>query len=884
MGVVYKATDTHLDRFIALKVLPADRVSDPERKRRFVQEAKAASALNHPHIITIYDIAQAEGVDYIAMEYVPGRTLDQLVRGKGLPLGLALKYAVQIADALATAHASGIIHRDLKPANIMVTEKDQVKVLDFGLAKLTERASDDGSGETATAPSTEDGAILGTVAYMSPEQAEGKKLDGRSDIFAFGAVLHEMLSGHRAFQGDSKAATMAAVLRAEPQTPMRAPKEVERIVARCLRKDPERRFQHMDDLKVALEESKEESESGKVEPSERPVERRFFSPTQWVVIAGLLLMVAGAGWWLMRGKKQPPGQAPVLTRLSSDPGLTTEPALSPDGKLVAYASDRAGEGGLDIWLQQVAGGDPVRLSRDPADDREPAFSPDGSQIVFSSEREGGGIYVISTIGGTEKKIASRGNRPRFSPDGAWIAYWAGERAAGIYHTGRVFIVPAAGGTPRAVQPKFQEARYPVWSPDSKKLLFEGMQDRNLDWWVATLDSEVVVPTGAWSALRAQRLAPEQLLTGTQAQLVPVPGQWLEERIVFAAHSGDTRNIWQLRLSPKTFGVAGAAERMTSGTALEGDPSLGPGAASGKSRLVFSSITENDDIWSLPLDPDRAKVLGEPQRLTQDMAPDTRPSISADGQKLVYNSYRSGNWDVLLKDLKTGRETALASTPAHEENPRITSDGAKVAYRIREGGKQNVYLVASSGGLPQKVIEDCTVFPWASDGKSLLCASGAGIFLGDVNSGEKRKVVENGGPAPKLSWDNRWIAFYRTAEPGRTQILIAPMHQDRPASGSELIRVTDRSAWDVLPDFSPDGHLLYFMSQRDGARCLWVQRLDPATKQPLGTPQPVHHFHSARRSPLYVRSGQVAISIARDKVVFTMEERLGNIWMAELEAQ
>jgi serine/threonine protein kinase len=215
MGVVYKARDTRLNRAVAVKVLPADKVSDPERKRRFIQEARAASALNHPNIITIYDIGNTSGIDFIVMEYVAGKTLGQPIPRKGMPLNELLKLAVQIADALAKAHSAGIIHRDLKPTNVMVTEDDLVKVLDFGLAKLTEVESTE---ETRTLePQTETGTIVGTISYMSPEQAEGRRLDGRSDIFSFGAVLYEMISGQKAFEGDSKVSTLAAILKQEPK-------------------------------------------------------------------------------------------------------------------------------------------------------------------------------------------------------------------------------------------------------------------------------------------------------------------------------------------------------------------------------------------------------------------------------------------------------------------------------------------------------------------------------------------------------------------------------------------------------------------------------------------------------------------------------------------
>ena len=253
MGTVYRAHDPRLERSLAVKVLRADLVADEDRRKRFVREARSASALNHPNIITIYEIDQADGLDFIAMEWVQGQTLDQLIGTQRLNIQETVKYAVQMADALARAHAEGIIHRDLKPANIMVTDDGRVKVLDFGLAKLVERSEAAQPSETLTA----DGRILGTLSYMSPEQAEGRPIDTRSDIFSFGAVLYEMLTGKRAFPGDTPTAALAAVLLREPK-PMRKilpaiPMEVASIVTRCLQKEPDRRFQRMADVKIELQ-------------------------------------------------------------------------------------------------------------------------------------------------------------------------------------------------------------------------------------------------------------------------------------------------------------------------------------------------------------------------------------------------------------------------------------------------------------------------------------------------------------------------------------------------------------------------------------------------------------------------------------------------------
>src|SRR5437016_3127157 len=282
MGVVYRAFDTHLDRPVAIKILRADATASPERRRRFQQEAKAASALNHPNIVHIYDISSSGATDYIAMEFVDGKTLDRLIGKSGLVLRDTLKYAIQVADALARAHAAGIVHRDLKPANIIVGEDGRVKLLDFGLAKLTEttvQAAVDSEASTATITAREDlqtqeGTIVGTVAYMSPEQAEGKKVDARSDIFSFGSVLYEMVTGRRAFEGGSKLSTLSAILHKDPQPPgdlaPSLPAELEKIISSCLRKDPNARWQSMKEIQNALDALKRQLDPG-VRPPPPPV-------------------------------------------------------------------------------------------------------------------------------------------------------------------------------------------------------------------------------------------------------------------------------------------------------------------------------------------------------------------------------------------------------------------------------------------------------------------------------------------------------------------------------------------------------------------------------------------------------------------------------------
>jgi len=354
MGVVYKARNLHLDRSVAINVLPPEAVADPERKRRFLQEAKAASGLNHPNIIQVYDINSDGGVDFIAMEHIAGRTLDRHIGRRGLPLGDALKYAVQIADALAAAHAAGIVHRDVKPANVIVTEKGFIRVLDFGLAKLTQPMPSDISGEVSAMKSlTEEGRIMGTVAYLSPEQAEGKPVDARSDIFSFGSVLYEMVTGRRAFQGDSNLSTLSAILKQEPvPCGPGIPADLEEIISRCLHKDPARRFQYMADVKVELEELREQTEPGHKENGVPVSPALGRKSAVWGALSVLVILAAiGIFYFLRRASREAP--AIRVIPLTSYRGSAILPTFSPDGNHLAHVSCPGMPSGCDVYLLEL---------------------------------------------------------------------------------------------------------------------------------------------------------------------------------------------------------------------------------------------------------------------------------------------------------------------------------------------------------------------------------------------------------------------------------------------------------------------------------------------------------------------------------------------------
>jgi Tol biopolymer transport system component/tRNA A-37 threonylcarbamoyl transferase component Bud32 len=878
MGVVYKARDTHLDRFVALKVLPADRMADANRRLRFVQEAKAASALNHPNIVTIHDIDAVDGVHFIAMEYVAGKTLDQLIGRKGLKLGEALHYAVQTADALAQAHAAGIVHRDVKPSNVMVTGVPPgpgvVKVLDFGLAKLTEPVAPASAGETVTARAiTEEGAIVGTVAYMSPEQAEGKPLDARSDIFSFGSLLYEMLTGQRAFQGETRVSTLAAILHAQPKPPSEAgrllPKEVESAVMRCLRKDPQRRWQNMSDLKVALQDLKEESESGLLVGGAIPPARvrRWW----WMVPAALLVLVAavGATWWLMRGQAAPELE---LARLTFDSGLTTEAVISPDGKLAAYASDRSGEGHSDIWVQQISGRQVMRLTRNEAEDSQPSFSPDGSRIALRSERDGGGIYVVDTLGGTEQKIVDGGHHPRFSPDGSQIAFL---RPGFLGTTGKIFLVSSQGGAPRPFLPEFSVAMAAAgfnpslaWSPDGKFLVFEGLRGQDpktRDWWVAPVAGGPPVATGA-------------LRTMPQPDLVRFPCAWAGRHIYFleGAVVGSI-DAYRVAIAPGTWAIHGPVEQLTRATEPQKGLSI---AADG--RMLLSAVQLQMGPWSVALDANQGTVSGQPQPIAPDSAMKISPACSRDGSKLAYVRWAGFKTQlrigVHLRDMRTGQETVHAGRgDTNSMLPRLSGDGSLLAYRDVVDGKSGAYIVPA-GGNARKVCDGCTVLGFFPDSKQALVRSDPNQLARlELDTGRQVPVLKMPGAYgnPELSPDGRWIAFVTPQPDGGGAISIAELKEPpAPIPVAEDRRLVNSPRW------SPDGNLLYYVSSRDGWSCVWAQRLDPATKKPRGDAFAVLHSHGSPGFKMAPSSGRM-IAVAADRLFLLFGDMKGNIWTAKV---
>jgi eukaryotic-like serine/threonine-protein kinase len=887
MGVVYRAVDTRLGRPVAVKLLRTVGQISTEARKRFVQEARAASALNHPNIITIYDIGRHGDDDFIAMEYVDGMSLASVISEKRLGIEDALTYAIQIADALATAHAAGILHRDLKPANIMVTGKGSIKVLDFGLAKLIEPAAstqiDEGistqSARAGVRLQTEEGTILGTPAYMSPELADGKPADARSDVFSFGAVLYEMLTGRRAFKGDTKVSTLAAILTAEPVAPSQlihdVPLDLDRLIGRCLRKNRERRWQSMADLKVALEDVSDEFRS-RSQATRPAVPGRRWSRT---LVGALAIAVIGAatfGAWLRgtRSEPEPDRPRPSLTRLTSDVGWTDYPSVSLDGKMLAYASDRGGHGNLDIWVQHIPDGAPVRLTRDPADETEPSFSADASRVAFQSSRLGGGIYVVPTLGGEARLLAARGYTPRFSPDGSWIAYGIAEQGRS-----RIDIAPATGGPATRLTSGFYRAQAQAWSPDGHYLLLWAQRERdappenNTDWYIVAVPGGSPVPTQARSVLLGE---------GFRAfQGLPFPDAWAAgNRILFHGSIGDSSNIWYVPMSVERWRISGSPRRATFGTTDEAAPSV-----TSDGKMVFISRALGADIWSLPIDTNRGKVQGPPKRVTQDAADDYDPTLSDDGNTLVFRSRRNGRFAVILKRAGSAEETVLTRTPV-DHYPAVSRDGTRIAYSFLRDGKMPIFIVDASGGAPEQVCDDCgEIEEWSSRADEILYVtphdpSGVGIVkIGAPKNDAWLRHPGYGIYNARLSSDGGWVVFNaRTDRLAPAAVFVAKVQGDAVSPRKDWILV---SADGDAPRWSPHASLLYFWSERDGSPCLWAQRVDPTTKRPVGVPLNIQHFHSRGLSWRNLYLGAADIAVARDRIVFNLGEQSGNVWMTEL---
>jgi serine/threonine protein kinase len=819
MGVVYKARDTHLDRFVALKILPAEKVADPDRKRRFVQEAKAASALNHSNIITIYDIDQAEGIDFIAMEYVDGRTLDELIGRKGLKLSEALKVSVQIADALAAAHQAGIMHRDLKPGNLMVTEKGQVKVLDFGLAKLTEKLPISAEDATLTAkPDTEEGKILGTVAYMSPEQAEGKKVDARSDIFSFGSVLYEMVSGKRAFEADSKASTQGAIIRKEPEPLIgRIPHDLDKVISRCLRKDVQHRFQHMDDLKVALEELRTESDSGALEAAV-PGRRGRHLRLAWAAAGLTVLAAIGLGVWFLRSKTEIPAASVRAVPLTAYPGFERDPSFSPDGSQVAFSWNGEKRDNFDIYVKLIGEGEPIRLTTDPSDDYSPAWSPDGRWIAFVRFLASGRATVLKVPalgGGQERKLLEANlGRPLYNAylawtkDGRWLVV---PDAGDAREPGGLFLLSAESGERRRLASLPAEG--PALSPDGRQVAFTvGAGLSVSDVYVLSL-SEDLRPLGE----------PERLTFLKEAVASPV---WTPDRrgIIFSSGGHlSPRRLWRIAAPP-----GGQASNSPKPEPV-GDDSTSLAVSRNAARLAYTRCSWDADIWRIDLRRP-GEPSGPPLKLIASTRIDWNMDYSPNGKKIVFASYRSGSEEIWVSNADGSIPVKLTSSGGpHTSNPRWSPDGQSILFTSLAGGMRSLWLVSPDGGAPRRLTNSSEVEgeeSWSSDGKWIYFSSSRSgtsqVWKMRPGGGAPIQVTRNGGATARESPDGKFL-YYAKGSPEPNTIWKVSV------DGGAEIQVVEGLSYSLNFVVTEDG--IYFVSASDWAGPGVLYFFDFVTKTP-----------------------------------------------------
>jgi serine/threonine protein kinase len=857
MGEVYEARDERLDRAVALKVLPHEVVQNEDRVRRFVQEAKSASGLNHPHIVTIYDIGHADPersnagetpgrpVHYIAMELVRGLTLRDKIHREQAPLKDMLRWMAQVAEGMAKAHDAGIVHRDLKPENVMISNDGFAKILDFGLAKLTERKTpvESSAGSATAVRNTREGAVLGTVGYMSPEQVQGRVVDSRSDVFSFGCMLYEATTRQKPFEADSDIETMHRILNATPQPVAElnpeVPSELRKMIRRCLAKDPERRYQSMKDLSLELFDLVEDFDELSVSTSSRSSSGSgsvaALAPRRpWILlgtIGALLAALAVAAVFIIRKPAAPAPASAVkatFTQLTDLGGPESQPALSPDGQYLAYvARPQAQSSDRDIFLLRVGGRNPINLTDGVSEpDSQPAFSPDGQSIAFRSERGGGGVFVMGATGESVRRISDFGFNPSWSPDGkkivvsteggnnararqtvaslwvidvqtrekkkiydgdAVLPRWSphGQRIAfwALPDPGRgqrdILTIPAGGG---AVVPVTDDPPLdwtPVWSHDGKWLYFASDRGGSMNLWRAPIDEA----TGQ--------------LNGP-LQPVTTPSPWTGDlavaqatgKIAYASTNSEA-NVHRIAIDPQTLAVTGTSVPVTTGSSLLVSPDVSPDG----SMVVLNNFTGQEDIFVVRADG------SELRKLTDDAAKDRGPRWSPDGKRIVFYSDRSGRYELWMiePDGSNLRQISKTTSDRSVWFPEFSPDGRRVVGQNEHG----TYFYSLDGPLPAAKTDSTppiapgvafSGFSWSPDGKWLAGFSNSkgievpGTWLYSVEDRKYTKIHEGGGLGPgRVAWmpDSRHVVF---------------------ALENELVAV-DRVTLKVTPIFDPKGYAI-----------------------------------------------------------------------------
>ncbi|PWT84530.1 MAG: hypothetical protein C5B57_04635 [Blastocatellia bacterium] len=767
MGVIYRARDNRLKREVALKILPPEFAANPDRLARFEREAQSVAALNHPNIVTIHSVEIVDGVRFFTMELVDGKTLAEMIPRHGLNVSRILQIAIPLADAISAAHQRGIMHRDLKPTNIMVSSDGRVKVLDFGLAKLSDREDVAGASALPTAHLTGEGRIIGTAAYMSPEQAEGKPVDHRSDIFSLGIILYELATGERPFKGDSNLALLSSIVNDTPrpiaELKPTLPRDLERIIRRCLTKDSERRYQAAADLRNDLEELEElkddlASDGSAGRAHLRLTRRRWLAAGASAAIL-VLLAAVGRSFVAPRRTSDATGMPLGVTRLTAEAGMEQSPSLSPDGQWVVYSAGDLSKGeNLDIYLQSVTSQTPINLTKDSkAEDSQPAFSPDGQRIAFRSGREGGGLFVMGRTGESPRRLTKDGFNPAWSPDGREIAYATarvietpGVRAS----VSELWVVNVATGSARLLSQG--DAVQPNWSPHGHRIVYWGLADGGVH--IYTL------PVSGGQPVR--------ITSDAATDWNPV---WSSDGKYeyFSSNRGGSYNVWRVPIDEESGKTLGQLESVTMPSPHVAHLSF---SADGR-HLAYASVDRTSQIQQASFDTASGRIIGAPISLTRGSRLWVFPDPSPDNEWLAFEAIDEQE-DLFVSRASGAELRQLTNDVAVDRFPRWSPDGTRIAFASGRSGSGQIWTIHADGSGLQQVTQyagNGLSWPaWSPDGHLMaandlsLAGNGAKIVIFDPdkpwNAQTPQEIAAAGGHFAELIWspNGEWLAgFDRT---------------------------------------------------------------------------------------------------------------------------